>query len=30
MAEGISDLDMSSFDEAIASSETPILVDFWA
>ena len=30
MAEGISDLDMSSFDEAIASAETPILVDFWA
>ena len=30
MAEGITDLDMDSFDEAISSSDTPILVDFWA
>jgi thioredoxin 1 len=30
MAEGIIDLDMNSFDEAISSSDTPILVDFWA
>ena len=30
MAEGITDLDMNSFDEAINSSDTPILVDFWA
>jgi thioredoxin 1 len=30
MAEGITDLDMNSFDEAISSSDTPILVDFWA
>ena len=30
MAEGITDLDMNSFDEAINSSDTPVLVDFWA
>ena len=30
MAEGITDLDMSSFDEAISASEKPVLVDFWA
>ncbi|MEC7828450.1 MAG: thioredoxin [Actinomycetota bacterium] len=30
MAEGITDLDMNSFDETIGSSETPVLVDFWA
>ena len=30
MAEGITDLDMNSFDEAIGSSDTPVLVDFWA
>ena len=30
MAEGITDLDMNSFDEAISSSDTPVLVDFWA
>ena len=30
MAEGITDLDMNSFDETIASSDTPVLVDFWA
>ena len=30
MAEGITDLDMNSFDETIGSSDTPVLVDFWA
>ena len=30
MAEGITDLDMTSFDETIGSSDTPVLVDFWA
>ena len=30
MAEGITDLDMSSFDEAISASDKPVLVDFWA
>ena len=30
MAEGISNLTNETFDEAIGSSETPILVDFWA
>ena len=30
MAEGITDLDMNSFDEAIGSSDTPVLIDFWA
>ena len=30
MAEGIPDLDMNSFDETIGSSDTPVLVDFWA
>ena len=30
MAEGITDLDMDSFDETIGSSDTPVLVDFWA
>ena len=30
MAEGITDLDMNSFDETISSSDTPVLVDFWA
>ena len=30
MAEGITDLDMNSFDETIDSSDTPVLVDFWA
>ena len=30
MAEGIADLDMNSFDETIGSSDTPVLVDFWA
>ena len=30
MAEGITDLDMNSIDETIASSDTPVLVDFWA
>ncbi|HJM20396.1 MAG TPA: thioredoxin domain-containing protein, partial [Acidimicrobiales bacterium] len=30
MAEGITDLDMNSFDDAIGSSDTPVLVDFWA
>ena len=30
MAEGITDRDMNSFDETIGSSDTPVLVDFWA
>ena len=30
MSEGITDLDMNSFDETIGSSDTPVLVDFWA
>ena len=30
MAVGITDLDMNSFDETIGSSDTPVLVDFWA
>ena len=30
MAEGITALDMNSFDETISSSATPVLVDFWA
>ena len=30
MAEGITDLDMNSLDETIGSSDTPVLVDFWA
>ena len=30
MAEGITDLDINSFDETIGSSDTPVLVDFWA
>ena len=30
MAEGITDLDMSAFDEAISASDKPVLVDFWA
>ena len=30
MAEGITDLYVNSFDEAIGSSDTPVLVDFWA
>ena len=30
MAEGITDLDMNSFDETIGSADTPVLVDFWA
>ena len=30
MAEGITELDMSSFDEAISASDKPVLVDFWA
>ena len=30
MADGITDLDMNSFDETIGSSDTPVLVDFWA
>ena len=30
MAEGITDLDMNAFDETIGSSDTPVLVDFWA
>ena len=30
MAEGFTDLDMNSFDDAIGSSDTPVLVDFWA
>ena len=30
MAEGITDLDMNSFDETIGSSDTPVLVAFWA
>ena len=30
MAEGITDLDMTSFYETIRSSDTPVLVDFWA
>ena len=30
MAEGITDLDMNSFDETIGSCDTPVLVDFWA
>ena len=30
MVEGITDLDMNSFDETIGSSDTPVLVDFWA
>ena len=30
MAEGITDLDMNSFDETIGSSDTTVLVDFWA
>ena len=30
MAEGITDLDINSFDETISSSDTPVLVDFWA
>ena len=30
MAEGITALDMNSFDETIGSSDTPVLVDFWA
>ena len=30
MAEGITDLDMNSFDETIGSSDTPVLVYFWA
>ena len=30
MAEVITDLDMNSFDETIGSSDTPVLVDFWA
>ena len=30
MAEGIITLTTSTFDELIASSETPVVVDFWA
>ena len=30
MADGVTDLDMNSFDETIGSSDTPVLVDFWA
>jgi len=30
MAEGITDLDMNSFDETNRTSDTPVLVDFWA
>ena len=30
MADGITDLDMNSFDETIGSSDTPVLVAFWA
>ena len=30
MAEGITDLDMNSFEETIGSTDTPVLVDFWA
>ena len=30
MAKGITDLDMNSFDDVIGSSDTPVLVDFWA
>ena len=30
MALGITDLDMNSFDETIGSSDTPVLVEFWA
>ena len=30
MAEGIATLNDSTFDEAIGSADTPVLVDFWA
>ncbi|WP_419842411.1 thioredoxin [Candidatus Poriferisodalis sp.] len=30
MAEGISTLDDSTFDETVGSAEGPVLVDFWA
>ena len=30
MADGIVTLTTSTFDEAVASSETPVIVDFWA
>jgi thioredoxin 1 len=30
MAEGISTLDDSTFDEVIGASDAPVLVDFWA
>ncbi len=30
MAEGISTLDDSTFDETVGSADSPVLVDFWA
>jgi thioredoxin 1 len=30
MADGISDLTTSSFDETIGASDVPVIVDFWA
>jgi thioredoxin 1 len=30
MAEGITNLDVATFDETIGSAEAPVLVDFWA